>query len=155
MTFKVLYMKKKVFLLLAVLWTGFIFFNSLQEGETSAAMSGFIVDIIMRIFGKIGITDIDTVSFIVRKAAHFTEFFIQSILISAVVDDKKYRSVAIYVLFAGLFTACCDEFLQIFTDGRGSSVRDVFIDFGGTVCATAVFAIGKKVFCKKHFTKLN
>lgn len=146
-------MKKKVFLLLAVLWTGFIFFNSLQDGKDSAVMSGFIVDIVMRIFGKAGISNIDTVSFIVRKAAHFTEFFIQSILISAVVRDKKYCSVVIYVLFLGLLTACCDEFLQIFTEGRGSSVRDVFIDFGGTVCAAAVFAIGKKFFAKN--TLLN
>lgn len=148
-------MKKKVFLLLAVLWTGFIFFNSVQAGEDSARMSGFFVDIVMRIFAKSGITDIEVVSFIVRKAAHFTEFFIQSILISSAVYDKKYRSVAIYVLFIGLLTACCDEFIQIFTEDRGSSVRDVFIDFGGTVCAAMIFAIGKKVFCKKHFTKLN
>lgn len=152
--FKVLYMKKKVFLLLAVLWTGFIFSNSLQVGEDSAQMSGFIVNIVMSVFGKIGITDIGAVSFIVRKTAHFTEFFIQSILMSLSVYDKKYRGAAIYVLFLGLFTACCDELLQFFTDGRDSLVRDVFIDFGGTVCAAAVFGF-LKLFCKKHFTKLN
>lgn len=150
-------MKKKIFLALTILWTGFIFFNSAQIGDESAAMSGFFVDIAKNILNAVGLGGInmETLSYAVRKIAHFTEFFVQSALLSAfVVEVKpKYRDAVIYVLFFGLFTACCDELLQLFVEGRGSAVKDVFIDFSGTLCAAAVFAFAR--FFKKHFTKLN
>ena len=150
-------MKKKIFLTLTILWTAFIFFNSLQVQEESAQASGFFTAIAMRMLGIVGLGDIDmeTLSHIVRKIAHFAEFFIQGVLLLlfAVCITQKYRTAVVHVLFAGLLTACCDEFIQLFIDGRGSSVGDVFIDFGGTVCA--VILILALFFCKKAFTKLN
>lgn len=150
-------MKKKIFLALTILWTGFIFFNSAQIGDESAAMSGFFADIAKSILNAVGLGGInmETLSYAVRKIAHFTEFFVQSALLSAFVLEvkPKYRDAVIYVLFFGLFTACCDELLQLFVEGRGSAVKDVFIDFSGTLCAAGVFAFAR--FFKKHFTKLN
>ena len=150
-------MKKKVLLILTVLWTAFIFFNSAQIGDDSASMSGFFVGIAKKMLSFVGIVNIDTenLSYAVRKAAHFTEFFVQSALLSAFIIEikKKYGEYIIYALFTGLLTACCDELLQMFVEGRGSAVLDVFIDFSGTVLAAAV--ILTVIFLKKHFTKLN
>ncbi len=146
-------MKKKIFLTLTILWTAFIFFNSLQVQEESAQMSGFFTALAMRMLGAVGLGDIDTgsLSHIVRKIAHFAEFFIQGALLSVLADciTQKYRYAVVYVLFAGLLTACCDEFIQIFVDGRGSAIGDVFIDFGGTVCAVFLFALRHYFFEKK------
>jgi hypothetical protein len=70
-----------------------------------------------------------------------------------------------YVLFASLLCGVLDEFLQSFT-GRGTSVRDVMLDFGGAligiVCAPAVtFENNKKTVThpvntlKKHVLILS
>lgn len=148
-------MKKKIFLILTVLWTGFIFFNSAQSGDESSAMSGFFADIARNVLNAVGLggVDMDTLSYAVRKAAHFTEFFVQSALLSAfaLTVRREYRYTVIYVLFAGLFTACCDELLQLFIDGRGSAVKDVFIDFSGTAAAAALVYPARVL--KKRFTK--
>ena len=146
-------MKKKIFLSLTIIWTAFIFFNSAQVGDDSAAMSGFFADIARNILNTVGLggMDMDTLSYAVRKAAHFTEFFVQSVFVSILLSEyfRKYRSAVIYVLFVGLFTACCDELLQLFVDGRGSAVADVFIDFSGTAAASAGAAIVKCWKAKK------
>ena len=146
-------MKKKIFLALTILWTGFIFFNSAQIGDESAAMSGFFADIAKSILNAVGLgaIDMEMLSYVVRKIAHFTEFFVQSALLSLLALEvrPKYRGVVIYVLFCGLFTACCDELLQLFIDGRGSAVVDVFIDFSGTAVAAVAVAIVKYWKTKK------
>jgi len=139
-----------LFLTFTIIWTAFIFYNSLQDAnESSSATYAFI----RYIAPLLNIFSIDTNSqyfgHFIRKLAHFTEFTIQSVLIN--ITFIKYRvkmkKFYIYTLFFGLLTAVTDEFIQLFSDGRSSQVSDVLLDFSGVVAGlllTALFNIKKK-----------
>lgn len=142
-------MRKRIsilYLLLTIILTAFIFSNSCRTAAVSSEQSGRIVDFIA------GFCYIDkgTLTVIVRKLAHFFEFFLQALSASLfVISIKGFPKHIIYILFGGLFTACCDEFLQLFFDGRGAMVSDIFIDFSGTLtgillCTAIYFIIQKK-----------
>ena len=136
--------KKIPFILAAVTVTCFIFGNSVQSIEVSSAQSDRIVGIIADLFVRIGIGfDAGALTYIVRKLAHVTEFMLQGIML-ANCFNMAYRKRIIYILFLGLFTACTDEYIQVFSD-RGSMVQDVFIDFFGTILGTVLVGISYKV----------
>ena len=125
--------KINIFRILAVLTTLFIFSNSLKTASISSEESGRIVMIVSWILEQFGkIVDPEVLQNIVRKVAHFAEFGLQGFLLFGCFD-RKAKDRIVYVLFLGLFTACTDEFLQLFSEGRGSQIQDVFIDFAGTV----------------------
>ena len=133
--------KKLPFIIAAVIATCFIFSNSIQNAESSGAESRWIVSFIIGISDRLGIVlQTETLTVVVRKLAHITEFMLQAVLVAGCFD-MPYRKRIIYILFLGLFTACTDEYIQFFSDGRGSMVQDVFIDFFGTALGTAVSGI--------------
>ncbi|MBE7015385.1 MAG: VanZ family protein [Ruminococcaceae bacterium] len=124
--------KKVVFRILTVLATAFIFSNSLKTAESSAQSSGNLVKIFDWFLGLFAYhPDINTLQNIVRKTAHFLEFSLQGFLLCGSFSGK-FKEKTVYVLFFGLLTACVDEYLQLFFEGRGSQIQDVFIDFAGT-----------------------
>lgn len=133
-------MKKKqiLFFCLSVLATVFIFSNSLKNAEISSGDSGRIVKLVQNIISLLNIENslsVSELTVIVRKAAHITEFALQSLFVSGFVSSlwHKLREKAPAVLLCGILTACCDETIQIFSIGRSSSVIDVFIDFIGVI----------------------
>lgn len=124
--------KKIISWTLLISWMCFIFFMSHQPGNVSSNQS----DLVLKIFSFIGIELNDyfgeVATFIVRKTAHFSEYFILYLLSYNVfryyVKDKKY---SIYlILFVALY-AVSDEFHQAFIPGRGPAIRDVLIDTSG------------------------
>lgn len=126
--------KSRVFAVLAALVTIFIFTASSQNGEQSANLSGGLLEFLMSFLSKAGIT---ITHLFIRKAAHFIEFFMQSLFLSlsALYSAKGLKPYVTNIALAGLLTACTDEFSQYFSAGRSAQVSDVFIDFGGTVFA--------------------
>ena len=127
-------MKKRLpFILAAVAVTLFIFSNSLETAEVSSAKSGFFSDILMWIleafdcYAKEG-----TIVRIVRKTAHILEFAAQSFFITGSFCCGFFKRLPIVLTLGGI-TACIDECLQLFSDGRAAMVGDVFIDFSGSV----------------------
>ena len=136
--------KKRVFAVLAVLMTAFIFYNSAQPAVESAKSSGFITGKLLEILTRFGVSlNFDILEVIIRKMAHITEFFVQSIFIANSFSGK-YRKRIVYVLFFGLLTACCDEYIQLFFEGRGGLISDIFIDFGGAALGTSVCGIFRR-----------
>lgn len=133
-------LKSRVFAFLAALVTVFIFAASSQSGDQSAELSGGMLNFLMNILGTTGIT---ITHLFIRKAAHFTEFFMQSLFLSlsALYSAKGIKKYRLNIAFAGLLTACTDEFLQYFSLGRSAEVSDVFIDFSGTVCALLLILV--------------
>lgn len=132
--------RSRVFAVLAVLVTVFIFAASAQNGEDSAAVSSGVLTFFLSFLGKFGLT---VSHYFVRKAAHFSEFFAQSLFLSlsARYSAKGLRPHISDIAFAGLLTACCDEFSQYFSVGRSAQVSDIFIDFGGTLAALILIAV--------------
>ena len=137
--------RKTLFAILAVLMTAFIFYNSAQPAAESAKTSGRITESLLSLFLYFGFDiNAELLEVIIRKTAHITEFFVQSVFI-ANSFSARYRKRIVYVLFLGLLTACTDEYIQLFFDGRGGQISDIFIDFGGTALGMAVCGIfGRK-----------
>ncbi len=76
---------------------------------------------------------VDTINFLVRKCAHFTEYFILSYLIYSLLGEyfKVKRDIVIKsILFCFLY-ALIDEFHQLFVPGRSGVFRDCIIDMFG------------------------
>ena len=132
---------KIVFWVMFAIITVFIFKNSAKSAAESSQQSGVFVSFAVRYLGFL-FGNADSAVVAVRKSAHFFEFFLQGAFLSAAVFSVKYHKALIYVLFTGLFTACTDELIQMFFEGRGSMVSDVFVDFSGTcfACMCFVFA---------------
>ena len=69
-----------------------------------------------------------------RKAAHFCEYALEGFLLQLGVRlfSRKLRFLS-WPALLGLLTALADETIQLFFDGRGSQVTDVWIDFAGVL----------------------
>ena len=133
--------KRTIFAVLAILMTAFIFYNSAQPAVESAKTSGKITGVLFTVLSYFSVPlKADVLEVIVRKTAHITEFFIQALFIANSFSGK-YKNRIVYVLFLGLLTACTDEYIQLFFDGRGGLVSDIAIDFGGTAAGTAICGI--------------
>lgn len=128
--------RKVIFTVLFILFTLYIFSNSMKPATESAKQGGRLILFLSNLFS----CDKEIITLIVRKSAHFIEFFVQGALFSGIIFDN-YRKNLIYLLFAGLFTAVIDEFLQNFFAGRGSMVSDCLIDFSGTVAVALIVYI--------------
>ena len=129
--------------LLTAAQTLFIWGNSLAGVEESTAISGGFTLILKNLLDPGQKIDPEFFHHIVRKAAHFTEFFVLGAMYSLTRHhlSAPRRSQALFLPpFATLFTAVCDEFIQSFT-GRGTAVRDVMLDFCGAVCAIALIEL--------------
>lgn len=132
--------RSRIYLIIAGVITVFIFSNSLQTASRSSEISGGVQTLLMNMLSWTGLP---LTHRFVRKAAHFTEFFMQSLFMTLAAKNSRrgLKNGAVYVAFGGLLTACCDEFLQLFSAGRSSQVSDVFIDFFGTVAAIAAVSL--------------
>ena len=132
-------MKKINTLILTILWMIFIFVMSQTPGNDSSKQSNFIVDIIIHI---LPITR-DTLSFIVRKCAHMTEYAILAFLIYKTIVHIE-KSLVKSFIFTFLY-ACTDEFHQLFIAGRAGQFRDVCIDStGALIMILIIYIINKR-----------
>ena len=131
-----------VLLALTLAWILFIFSNSMQIAEDSSEASAGIVEWLMGILKRYSISlNLDFLTFVVRKCAHFTEDL--GALTSATVQIRKQNisSRIIRILFTIMTVALCDETIQLFTDGRSSEVRDVWIDVAGGITGLLLAAL--------------
>lgn len=144
-------MKKKICILFAVLWMGFIFYMSHQPAKISSAQSDNVVHIIKKVSKNEEIEN-NINSFIVRKGAHMFLFCVLAILFfgSAYNGDNILKSVFIALLLAFLY-ACSDEYHQTFVVGRSGQFKDVLIDFSGAFIGILIVSLIAKfnIFKKK------
>lgn len=128
-------MKRKIVFILAILVLLFIWGQSLLPQAVSARESGWItLNIVRPLLSLFGINTIS--GNLVRKLAHVTEFFVLSTLVTLLFRGKILKS-----LFKCFIIAFLDESIQLFS-GRGSQIRDVWIDLIGVgIGFTAGFLI--------------
>ena len=136
--------KRHIFIILTVLMTAFIFWNSARPAVESAGSSGRFVGFLSWLLSPFGLSaDEDTMQTIVRKTAHIAEFALHAMLLAGCFTGRLKKRV-IYIFFFGLLTACTDEYIQLFSEGRAGLVTDIFIDFGGTAIGTGILGLFKK-----------
>lgn len=135
--------KKHIDWLLVIGWMILIFLFSSQAGDVSSENNKFVI----YVFKLIGL-DLNSIlgalsDFIVRKAAHFTEYFILYILLYRAINTKKNAGVKVFIgsIIIVFLYACSDEFHQAFVPGRGPAFRDVLVDTCGGLTAILVIYI--------------
>ena len=129
---------KIILLLLLALTLIFIWTNSMQSRGESTKRSSEVLEAIAEILEPVGIEVDTTDDHLIRKLAHFAEFFLLGTELSALCLLYGMCSAQGFVnsLSAGLAAAVTDETIQIFSN-RGSSVADVLLDFSGVLAAAA------------------
>ena len=153
LAFKSIKTYRKVSALLAVMLLCLMWFFSAQNGEDSGRMSGRVLDLLLKLWGReVSYATREYLAFFVRKAAHFSEFTAIGFLLTSCgycFDRIRPHRFAVPVLFSGLLAAVIDETIQLFVEGRAGMIADVWIDFGGVVTgfllALAFYAVYRKI----------
>lgn len=122
-----------LFFLLSLAWAVFIFCRSAQPATSSSEESGRLLTFLQQFFPWLTV-------FLIRKAAHLTEFFILGALVSCTVRAAG-KNIPWFAVGAGLLVAVSDELIQLTQDGRSCEVRDILIDFAGAVIAAVIFRL--------------
>ena len=152
-------MKRKIFIIIisicAVLWLAFIFSNSMDNGSASTEKSSTVTEIVNTVAHALGYDGEISHKFI-RKGAHFTEFFVLSLLLSSDLTvifcpylGKRFPLFTLVISSAvplSALCACADECIQIFSDGRAAQLTDVLIDSSGALCGCALFTLSLLLF---------
>jgi VanZ family protein len=136
-----------IFAILALSLIVFIFSNSLKTAEVSSEQSGGIVDSVVEFLNDIGIkANSDDMSFIIRKLAHFAEYFLLGGLVYLSTLFFGAKNPAVFAISVCLITAVGDEFIaQRITEGRSPEVRDCIIDIlGGATSSAIIYFITRK-----------
>lgn len=138
---------KKLNLILVIIWMTIIFIMSSFNSTESSNQSNFIVDMIANIFH---ITNNNTLSIIIRKLAHYTEYLILGILVINL-NNNKSKSIYLSIIICLLY-AISDEFHQSFVPGRSCQILDIAIDFLGSLTGTFIYKlINKKITSHRHY----
>lgn len=131
---------------LALIWG-----NSLLPGEISGKISGFVTELIGKL---LGLTPGESQGGhgLLRKLAHFSEFACLGALLTwrLAMGRRTGRNLICQTLLGCLTAACLDETIQIFVDGRGSSLLDVWIDTCGAAVGMTALLFGHHLIKKKN-----
>lgn len=130
-----------------VLWMAFISFAS--TGEFSADNTSRIIGPLLRwLFPHITPAKIAHVHFLVRKAAHFTEYAVFAFLAARALATSSRRFLRHGWLFISLLLvisyALVDEYHQSFEPTRTASIYDSLIDMSGGLCALIIYALWRR-----------
>ena len=111
-----------------------IFWLSSRTADESAAQSGRILQMLIGIFGDNMFTQ-----FIVRKAAHFSEFAGLAFLFNIAFFQTCKRKMPLVSIALTSLYAATDEFHQLFVPGRSCQFSDWAIDTCGAAVGTLIF----------------
>ncbi|MEL6851645.1 MAG: VanZ family protein [Bacteroidota bacterium] len=133
-----------------MLWMCLIFFLSHQDDLQSSRTSGMLVWLLS--FFGLGQEFIDAyhIRWWIRKAAHFTEYFVLYLLIKRVLN--LYEAYIPRAAYAWIFTAgyaMTDELHQRFIPGRTGLFQDVMIDSSGALTALGLLWLYEQWQMKK------
>jgi VanZ family protein len=124
----------------AVAWAGLISILS-TDVFSSEHTSRFILPALRWLFPHAGAETLELMHLLIRKTAHFTEYFIFSLLLAHALHGKdrawKLRWAVWAVAIAAGYAAL-DEFHQSFVASRHASPWDALIDTTGATVAQVV-----------------
>lgn len=152
--------------LLLLCWMMAIFIMSAQPANESSRVSGGfvqkIIDVIYSDFESFSTSRqasiANNLTFIIRKTAHFLEYFILGALSVIIAFTFEKGSTFVKALGATLFSviyAVSDEIHQYFVPGRACRFFDISIDSLGCVCAVVLIAIAIGAVKRRKSGELN
>lgn len=149
--------RRKVYLILTVVWMAVIFSFSAKPGDESEIQSLRAGKIVCSIFvpGYENMSEqeqifmAESIDYPVRKAAHATEYAILAGLMLGIVVTSliNWKHLLVAVLVAVVY-ASTDEFHQLFVPGRSGRFIDVFIDGIGALIGVLIVFLVYKLVCK-------
>ena len=147
-------MKKVLLTILVILWMLLIFSFSSQTGKQSTKTSDAFVNRIVNITEKFPQKSYNkknvkntrrVIEIIIRKSAHFLEYFILAILVYLMFKEYNIPKIYLFTVLFCLMYAISDEIHQLFIDKRSGQVIDVCIDTLGAILSTIIMYFkGKK-----------
>ena len=136
--------KKHCYAILCIIWMLVIFWFSAQVADDSQEMSDFFVHLLDAVFSlDIMKNEIirDMTSFLVRKAAHMSEYAVLAILFGLTIREYKKEPWLLLALAATAAYAETDEVHQLFVPGRSGQLKDVLIDTAGGALGLGLLAL--------------
>lgn len=115
-----------------------IFLMSSFDATESTNQSNFIVNIITNIFK---IENIELLSLIIRKLAHFTEYLILGFLTINMLNKNDISKKYLLSILICIIYATSDEIHQILVPGRACQIRDVLIDSIGSITGVYLYKL--------------
>lgn len=140
---------RTISIILLFCWMGFIFLLSSQNASDSSNTSAEFIIAFMRLiypnFETFSLAKqlelVSNLQFFVRKAAHFTIYGILGAF--SFLSFITYKEIKPYLRLLISLSVCLvysitDEIHQLFVVGRSGEIRDVCIDFCGSLLAVAI-----------------
>lgn len=135
-------LKKHKYLILTIIWMIVIFLFSSQNGNVSNMNNMYILDLLKKAGISLEyIVSYKTANFIIRKVAHFCEYFILGVLLIKTYDCYNFKRSETLSIVTGFLYSCSDETHQYFVPGRGPSFRDVLIDTSGVLAGIIIILL--------------
>ena len=137
----------RILLIVTMVWMVLIFCFSAQNADDSSAVSSHLLEDLLAFFtpGWETMTmlqrkkRLNAFHTVFRKCGHFTEYAILGVLLTLFFrightekQEKPYQRLWMPPMLA-LCYAFTDEFHQLFVPGRSCELRDVLIDFSGSL----------------------
>lgn len=143
-------MKKYIKLGLLVIWLGVIYYFSSQDSVTSSNLSNGLLSSIGTFFSVEDLVNfIDKYQVLIRKLAHFSEFFILGILMYISLKEYTSQEVFSVALILCIIYAAVDETHQLFVSGRAFMVTDILIDSFGALIGCLLSCLINKYVTKR------
>lgn len=121
------------FTVLCVLWTAIIFGFSLKSGESSSSESYAVAGLLSWGMERLGTVAAPSVH-VVRKLAHFFEYFVLGGLAYAALFSAGARRSCFLGFGYAVLVALVDEYIcQNISEGRGARFSDVLLDSTGAL----------------------
>ncbi len=112
-----------------------IFLLSAQDSKESTQTSGFVVDLLNRIFKN------EIPHDLIRTAAHFSEYAVLAFFVNNALYAYQVRLIPLFATLISWGYAWTDEIHQIFVDGRAFQLFDLAVDLCGIILGTLLFTI--------------
>lgn len=123
---------KTIHVAVVILIMIFIFIQSALPADLSSMESNVIVQMLAQFVS----IDPESISFVVRKAAHFTEYLILGCALVPVMREHGKKAILAWLI--GSAYAVTDEIHQYFVSERSCEIRDMCIDSCGVLVGVLI-----------------
>lgn len=138
-----------ILLIVTIWWTFFIFNFSTQDAETSSKVSVGLLRTILLYVQDLLWFEVDFVILhhFFRTLAHFVEFFVLGLF--SIGYFKTIKANALFPTVYCLIIAVLDETIQhIIGSGRAAQLKDIIVDFLGSLLAIILFIVAETLIKK-------
>lgn len=116
--------------------------KKVNKAKIFYAIMTLLIAIVIFLFSNISTPIGIKTAFNIATLYHFGVFFMFTFFLSMTLINKKISNKTILlILLISLIYALSDEFHQIFVPGRVCSIKDLFVDFAGSLLSVLFIKI--------------